>query len=101
MRLVGRKDDRYRFAEDWKNTWVPYEFSLRNHWLLYAWPCDTKHDNQPRTWPWWRVLSLHWVVIGDRYRETEYRAHRLWVYTRWGAVHLDLHPADFRTSPVL
>lgn len=41
----------------------------------------------PQTWPWWRLLSWStsrpWLPEGSR-------DYRLWLYTRWGSVMLDL-----------
>lgn len=41
----------------------------------------------PQTWPWWKLFSVSMAEL-EVYRPST--GHRLWIYTRRGAVHFDL-----------
>lgn len=42
----------------------------------------------PQTWEWWRLFSFSIVELD--YRDPLIRGKRLWIYSRWGAIHFDL-----------
>lgn len=51
------------------------------------WRDDLRVKHGPQTWPWWRLASFS-VVRLEVYPPTT--GYRLWVYTRWGALHGDV-----------
>lgn len=43
----------------------------------------------PQVWPWWRLLS--WRTCRLVGVQEPSKGYRLWLYTRFGAVHVDLY----------
>ncbi len=42
----------------------------------------------PQAWPWWRIVSFSTNGIAVHKPST---GRRLWVYSRWGAIHFDVY----------
>lgn len=50
-----------------------------------------QHDEAPRTWPWWRLVSFCLCDVGDCRSPWKTTGKRLWIYTRWGSLFADYH----------
>ena len=54
------------------------------------------HGPKAQSWPWWKVAAFSWLnsVRENSYlykdRPAQHSSRRLWIYTRWGAVCLDI-----------
>lgn len=73
----------------------------RNPWRTAKWvpkvliclkPIQTKHGPDRKSMSWWRVVPVV-VCLGFRDGWWNYGVHysgrRLWLYTKWGAIHFD------------
>lgn len=46
----------------------------------------TQHTHGPKTWPWWRLVSVVAVKVSVNCSPSPLRLnHNMWFYTRWGA----------------
>ena len=48
-----------------------------------------KVKHGPQVWAWWHVLSLSFIATEPVSPPS--KGYRLWVYTRWGALHFDVY----------
>ncbi len=48
---------------------------------------DLRPLHGPQTWPWWKLVSMSICEISWSPLSS---GRRLWIYTRWGAVHVDV-----------
>jgi hypothetical protein len=76
-------------------TW-PVNFTF-NWWFANGKPGGgCHHGPKSESWPWWKIITFTWLdlVKGNAYaykdRPIQHSSRRLWVYTRCGAVHLDI-----------
>ena len=53
------------------------------HLKRSLWP-----SHGPQTWPWWKLFSPKFFKLDVTLPSTGYR---LWVYSRWGAIHFDAY----------
>lgn len=55
--------------------------------LLIGKPIRPRHG--PQVWEWYRLFALHLCRLGYHSGSLA-SGYRLWLYTRWGAPHLDI-----------
>lgn len=68
---------------------VEIGLNLRSHWEPpHGSTSGVKHKQCPKQWAWWRLLKLYPCNLDVAAPSS---GHRLWVYTRWGAIYLDVY----------
>jgi hypothetical protein len=46
----------------------------------------TKCQHGPKTWPWWRWISISIHQHMPHFSERKQNGWNIWIYTRWGAL---------------
>lgn len=54
----------------------------------------------PQVWPWWRLVSFSLVRMNPDLPLMPPN-RRLWIYTRWGALHSDMFWRPAKTKPLV
>ena len=97
-----RRYVKFRTPQSWTNIYPVHLEINAVHWGEAPWTADgfhedgslryrgVQHDEAPRPsyWRWWRLCSLSLVDCSPRDNPTTHS--RVWIYTRWGSLFIDL-----------
>lgn len=61
----------------------------RAHFGAIAERDNTLPMHGPQSWSWWHLFSVRVLDLAPQ--NVDVRGLRTWIYTRWGAVHLDAY----------